>query len=69
MATERLTRRLSTMVSASRLRIHMGAGYRVYCGRQGKALVILLCGGDKRSQGTDIKHAKAFWSEWKRRQS
>ncbi|MGK2953019.1 MAG: type II toxin-antitoxin system RelE/ParE family toxin [Thiobacillus sp.] len=51
------------------LRIHVGAGYRVYCGRHGKALVILLCGGDKRSQAADIEHAKAFWSEWKRRQS
>ena len=51
------------------LRIHAGAGYRVYCGRRGKALVILLCGGDKRSQAADIEHAKAFWSEWKRRQS
>jgi putative addiction module killer protein len=51
------------------LRIHAGAGYRVYCGRHGKALVILLCGGDKRSQAADIEHAKAFWSEWKRRQS
>lgn len=51
------------------LRIHAGAGYRVYCGRHGKVLVILLCGGDKRSQAADIEHAKAFWSEWKRRQS
>jgi putative addiction module killer protein len=51
------------------LRIHVGGGYRVYCGRHGKALVILLCGGDKRSQAMDIKHAREFWSEWKRRQS
>jgi hypothetical protein len=51
------------------LRIHVGSGYRVYCGRHGKAVVILLCGGDKRSQEADIKQAKLFWSEWKRRQS
>ena len=50
------------------LRIHVGAGYRVYCGRHGKALVILLCGGDKGSQGRDIRAAKAVWMDWKRRQ-
>lgn len=52
----------------SELRIHVGAGYRVYCARHGKAVVILLCGGDKGSQSADIKRAKEFWLEWKRRQ-
>lgn len=51
------------------LRVHIGAGYRVYCARHGKAVVILLCGGDKRSQPADIKQAKELWMEWKRRQS
>lgn len=51
------------------LRIHIGLGYRVYCGRHGRSLVLLLCGGDKRSQPTDIKYAKELWSDWKRRQS
>lgn len=51
------------------LRIHVGAGYRVYCGRHGKAVVLLLCGGDKGSQAGDIKRAKELWSEWKRRQA
>lgn len=51
------------------LRVHVGAGYRVYCARHGKAVVILLCGGDKRSQPADIKQAKELWVEWKRRQS
>jgi putative addiction module killer protein len=50
------------------LRIHLGPGYRVYCARHGKSIVILFCGGDKRSQKTDIKLAKEFWVEWKRRQ-
>lgn len=50
------------------LRVHVGAGYRVYCGRHGKAVVLLLCGGDKGSQPADIKRAKELWSEWKRRQ-
>ena len=51
------------------LRVHVGAGYRVYCGRHGNAVVLLLCGGDKRSQKADIKLAKQLWSEWKRRQA
>lgn len=50
------------------LRIHVGAGYRVYCGRHGKAVVILLSGGDKGSQAGDIKRAKVLWAEWQRRQ-
>jgi putative addiction module killer protein len=50
------------------LRIHVGAGYRVYCGRHGKAVVLLLCGGDKNTQARDIKRAKELWSEWKQRQ-
>lgn len=52
----------------SELRIHVGAGYRVYFGRHGKALVLLLCGGDKGSQAADIKRARGLWAEWKRRQ-
>ncbi len=51
------------------LRIHIGAGYRVYCGRHGKALVLLLCGGNKASQTSDIQRAKVLWTEWKRRQT
>jgi len=51
------------------LRVQVGAGYRVYCGRHGKAIVLLLCGGDKGSQVPDIKRAKELWSEWKRRQA
>lgn len=50
------------------LRVDVGPGYRVYCGRYGKALVLLLCGGDKSSQTSDIRRAKALWADWKRRQ-
>ena len=49
------------------LREDIGPGYRVYVGRHGAALVILLRGGDKRSQDADIKRAKEYWLDWKRR--
>ena len=49
------------------LRIDVGAGYRIYCGRHGDTFVILLCGGDKARQSTDIARAKGFWADWKRR--
>lgn len=51
----------------SELRVDVGAGYRVYYGKHGLALVILLCGGDKGSQQNDIARAKAYWADWKRR--
>jgi putative addiction module killer protein len=51
------------------LRVHVGAGYRVYRGRYGTSVVLLLRGGDKSSQVSDIKRAKALWSVWKRRQT
>ncbi|KVH54476.1 addiction module killer protein [Burkholderia sp. MSMB1072] len=51
------------------LRVHVGAGYRVYFGRHGSALVLLLSGGDKASQSDDIRRAKEHWSNWKRRQT
>ena len=50
------------------LREHLGAGYRVYFGRHGQTVVILLCGGSKKSQPADIKAAKECWADWKRRQ-
>ena len=50
------------------LRVHVGPGYRVYCARHGRAVVVLLTGGDKSSQQTDIRRAKELWADWKRRQ-
>ena len=41
----------------SELRIDYGPGYRVYFKRQGQTLVVLLAGGDKRTQGADIEAA------------
>lgn len=42
----------------SELRIHYGPGYRVYFVRRRTILIVLLCGGDKSTQGDDIKTAK-----------
>jgi putative addiction module killer protein len=39
------------------MRIHVGPGYRVYLTQHGKQIVVLLCGGDKRSQKRDIERA------------
>jgi len=47
------------------LRIDTGAGYRVYYGQQGQTLVILLCGGSKRSQQADIRQAIQYWKDYK----
>jgi putative addiction module killer protein len=44
--------------AVNELRIDHGPGYRVYYTRRGKAVVILLCGGDKRTQSKDIRKAK-----------
>ena len=48
-------------------RIDWGAGYRVYFGREGEVVVILLTGGTKRRQQRDIAEAKALWSDYRRR--
>jgi putative addiction module killer protein len=45
------------------MRIDYGPGYRVYFVSRGSMLVILLCGGDKKSQSADIKKARALARE------
>ena len=47
------------------LRVDHGPGYRVYFARHGDVVVLLLCGGDKKSQQRDIMRAKALVVEWK----
>ena len=47
------------------LRIHVGAGYRVYFAAVDNTIVLLLCGGDKSSQAQDIQRAKIYWQEYK----
>ena len=48
----------------SELRVDYGPGYRVYFGQQGQTLVVLLCGGDKRTQDRDIRQAKHYWRNY-----
>jgi len=48
-------------------RINWGPGYRVYLGRDGETLVILLAGGTKQRQQRDIEAAKARWADYKQR--
>ena len=51
------------------LRIDVGAGYRVYYAVSGKEIVLLLCGGNKRTQDADIDRACGYWQDWQRRTS
>jgi len=48
-------------------RIDFGPGYRVYFGRDGDSLIILLGGGIKSRQQKDIKEARTIWREYKQR--
>ncbi len=48
-------------------RIDWGPGYRVYFGRDGDLLIILLTGGTKKRQQNDIDAAKVNWADYKRR--
>lgn len=49
------------------LRIDAGPGYRVYYALSGRRVVLLLCGGDKRTQDPDIARAVDYWQDWQRR--
>lgn len=46
------------------LRIAYGPGYRIYFGEEDSAIVVLLIGGNKRSQSRDIQKAKLYWSDY-----
>jgi len=48
-------------------RINFGPGYRVYFGRDGETLVILLTGGTKKRQQRDIQAAIGLWADYRRR--
>lgn len=51
------------------MRIHFGPGYRVYYAREGRAVYLLLIGGDKSTQRRDIKTAISMWKQIKEKQS
>lgn len=51
----------------SEYKLDFGPGYRVYFGKDGQALVILLTGGTKKRQQRDIDTAKSLWSNYKAR--
>ena len=51
------------------LRIALGPGLRIYCGRHGPQVVVLLGGGDKRSQPRDIRRAQQLWQQFKKHAS
>ncbi len=47
------------------LKINFGSGYRIYFGKDGDELIILLCAGSKKTQRQDIQRAKDYWLEYK----
>jgi putative addiction module killer protein len=48
-------------------RLDFGPGYRIYYGIAGSDVIVLLCGGDKSTQDSDIALAKVYWADYKRR--
>jgi putative addiction module killer protein len=51
----------------SEYKIDWGPGYRIYFGKDGQTLVILVGGGTKKRQSSDIKTAREHWTEYKKR--
>ena len=45
-------------------RVMFGPGYRIYFGKDGVSLLVLLVGGDKASQARDIRRAQRFWKDY-----
>ena len=51
------------------LRIDYGSGYRIYFGQIGITIILLLCGGDKKTQAKDIEIAQKYWQDYRRREN
>ncbi|MSP53583.1 MAG: type II toxin-antitoxin system RelE/ParE family toxin [Gammaproteobacteria bacterium] len=47
------------------LRLMFGSGYRIYYAKSGEMIIVLLNGGDKKSQSKDIQLAQQYWAEFK----
>lgn len=45
-------------------RVMFGPGYRIYFGKEGRPIILLLLGGDKSSQAGDIRKARQFWKKY-----
>jgi putative addiction module killer protein len=54
-------------MGVSEYKIDFGPGYRIYFGKSGNKLIILLGGGTKKMQSKDIKKAQKLWAEYKKR--
>ena len=50
-------------------KIDFGPGYRIYFGRDGGRLIVLLAGGTKKRQQEDIRQAKANWEDYRKRKT
>ena len=50
-------------------KIDFGPGYRLYFGRDGERLVILLAGGTKKRQRADVRHAQERWADYRKRKT
>ena len=72
-ATTRLTMGNTSNVkwlgAIAEYRIDWGPGYRIYLGRDGETLIVLLGGGTKKNQDADIAQARMLWSEYKSRKA
>lgn len=51
------------------MRTHFGPGYRIYYGREGRAVYLLLVGGDKSTQKQNIRTAISMWKQMQKDQS
>ena len=51
------------------LRINYGPGYRIYFARSDNQIVLLLCGGDKKTQSKDILKAKQYWADYQEKEN
>ena len=49
----------------SELRINYGPGYRLYFVRRGRIVIVLLCGGTKKTQQSDIRRAIGIAKDWR----
>ena len=67
MATGNLSNTKGVGGGVTEFRIHTGPGYRIYFGREGKTVIILLGGGTKARQQSDIATAKANWQDFRNR--